>query len=92
MDQDKEDTPIFEKHNDLLHGESSGRAKATKLVRLVLKFKINLFLIIKSVFNVFKKSFCHVGFCNQQVHLCFVLRCYTKFAMTDSQYHCCGLA
>ena len=74
MDQDKEDTPIFEKHNDLLHGESSGRAKATKLVRLVLKFKINLFLMIKSLFSVFKKS---VGFCNCGDYV-LVGRCWTS--------------
>jgi len=30
MDPDKDDTPIFEKHNDLLHGETTGRTRSTR--------------------------------------------------------------
>uniref|UniRef100_F6Z4G6 DNA replication licensing factor MCM3 n=2 Tax=Ciona intestinalis TaxID=7719 RepID=F6Z4G6_CIOIN len=49
-DEEKEETPVYEKHNHLLHGDNTGRGKTTKLVSMAfLKKYIHLAKVIKPV-------------------------------------------
>ncbi|XP_076803455.1 zygotic DNA replication licensing factor mcm3-like [Clavelina lepadiformis] len=47
-DQQKEDTPIYEKHNQLLHGDNTGKSKPLKLVSMeFIKRYIHVAKVIK---------------------------------------------